>query len=191
MSNKVKNLNDLNSTPSFNSSPSFKEGEDGGEGGFTLFELIIYLAIVSVILVVISYLLIDILQGQTKSLAILEVQQNLRFALSKIEKDIRSAKNIISVSGNVLTLDDISGNQIVLTIDPITKKISRKFGGNSPVDLTTNQVEITGGFSDWSFGERSKNIGIYLNISYKNPDNLLQYQANQTIQEAIELRGRR
>ena len=159
--------------------------------GFTLLELIIYIGIVSLILVVISYLLIDILESQIKSFAILEIEQNARFVLHKIESDIRRARNILSISENSLTLDDGSAQNIILIIDPVAKKISRKIGESPVVNLTTDQIEVSGYFSDLSYDNRSKNVGIYLNINYKNPDNLPQYQASQIIQESIELKGRR
>jgi len=48
-----------------------------------------------------------------------------------------------------------------------------------------------GSFSDLSYLSRAKNVGINLEINYKNPGNLPDYNASTTAEFAVELRGRR
>ena len=158
--------------------------------GFTLVELVIYLAIVSIILVSISYLILDILAGQTKSYAYQEVNQNLRFITNYLVKDIKSAQDIGSLTSSVLILT-LPGDDITYHLDSGVKKITRQLGGAEAVDLNTNQVEVTGSFFDLSYPPRAKNIGVHLEINYKNSSNLTDYNASTTADFSVELRGRR
>ena len=152
--------------------------------------MIIYLAIVSIILVTLSYLIIDILGGQTKNVAGQEVNQNLRFITNYLIKDVKSAQGIGSLTADTLVLtrpaDDITYN-----FDGVSQKITRQLGAAAPVDLNSRQLEVTGSFIDLSYLGRTKNVGINLIVSYKNPENLPDYNASTTVEFSVELRGRR
>jgi len=158
--------------------------------GFTLIELIIYLAIVSIILISISYLILDILGGQTKNYAKQEVNHNLRFISDNLIKDIKKAQDIDSLASDTLVLT-MPGDDVTYNFDSINNKLTRQLGIAAPVDLNTNWVEISGSFSDLSYLARAKNVGINLEINYKNPGNLPDYNASTTIEFSVELRGRR
>lgn len=156
--------------------------------GFTLVELIIYIGIVSIILVSISYLVLDIISSQTKAYAHLEVQQNLRFVQKIMSNDIKAAQDFSIPSADTLVLD---GGAITYNFDGSFNKITRQIGVESPVDLTTDEVVVTGNFSNLSYNDRTRNVRVYLDISYKNPENLSDYQASQAADFTVELRGRR
>ncbi|OGY45136.1 MAG: hypothetical protein A2729_00065 [Candidatus Buchananbacteria bacterium RIFCSPHIGHO2_01_FULL_39_14] len=158
--------------------------------GFTLVETIIYVAIVSIILVSISYLILDILGSQTKNTAQLEVSYNLKTIANFLRQDIKAAQNINSLSGQTFNLA-MAGDDITYNFDLGNRQITRQVGSLSPAVINTNQVMINGSFFDFSYLARSKNVGINLMIEYKNPDNLPDYNASTTIDFAVELRGRR
>ncbi len=158
--------------------------------GFTLIELIIYLGIVSIILVSISYLILDILGGQTKNYANAEVNQNLRFITNMITKDIKAASAISSLTADTLVLT-LPGDDITYNFNSGTKTIDRQLGVNPAVSLNSSHVEIKGNFSDLSYLALAKNVGIHLEINYKNPGNLPDYNASTIVDFAVELRGRR
>jgi len=158
--------------------------------GFTLIELMIYLAIVSIMLVSISYLILDIIGGQTKSYAKSEVNQNLRFIANHLNKDIRSAQAIGSLTADTLILT-LPGEDITYNFDSGSKNITRQLGGGEAVNLNSNQIEVAGTFIDLSYNSRSKNIEIHLNVNYKNPDNLPDHKASTSADFSVELRGRR
>ena len=158
--------------------------------GFTLVEVIIYLAIVSTILVSISYLIIDIISGQTKSLAGAEVNYNIRFISAQLARDIKSAQNIGSISADTLVLA-LPGDDITYNFDAGNQKITRQLGVATPEDLNTTQVEVTGSFDDNSYLQRSKNVGIGLTVVYKNPSNLPDYNVSSIITLSLELKGKR
>src|SRR3989338_5981734 len=83
----------------------------GKGAGFTLIEMIIYLAIVSIVLVSMSYLILDLIGGQSKSFANQETNQNLRFIVNTISQDVVSAQDFSLVAADTLVLavpgDDI------------------------------------------------------------------------------------
>lgn len=158
--------------------------------GFTLIEVIIYLAIVSVILVSLSYLMLDILGGQTKNYAKQEINYNLRFISNILTKDIKAAKNIYSLTSNTLVLTMLS-DTITYNFDSVNKKITRQLGSGTPVTINTDPVEVTGNFTNLSYLGRVKNVGVYLSLVYKNPSNLPDYNASGAVNLSVELRGRR
>ncbi len=85
--------------------------------GFTLIELTIYIAIVSVVLVLLTGFVWSIIQGSAKSARYREVQQNARFGMEKITRALRAGQNpsIFNVSDGVLYQ-----NLIPLTSDRVT-----------------------------------------------------------------------
>ena len=158
--------------------------------GFTLIELIIYLAIVSIFLVSISYLALDILGGQAKSYGSQEINQNIRFVTNFLTKDIKSAQDIGNLSSDFLVLT-MPGDDITYNFNSTNLTLTRQIGSNDPVVVNSDQVEVIGSFTNLSYTARNKNIGIDLTISRKNPDNLPDYNASTTVDLSFELRGRR
>lgn len=161
------------------------------KSGFTLIETIIYLAIVSIILISISYLIIDIIGSQTKSIAGNEVNHNMRFITEALSKDIRSAQAIgIPVTPDTLVLT-MPGDDITYNFDAGNLTLTRQVGAAAAEDLNTTQVEVTGSFVDRSYTTRSINIGVTLTVEYKNPSGLSDYAADSTSNFSFELRGRK
>ncbi|OGY47110.1 MAG: hypothetical protein A3J62_02205 [Candidatus Buchananbacteria bacterium RIFCSPHIGHO2_02_FULL_38_8] len=158
--------------------------------GFTLIEMIIYLAIVAMVLTAISYLILDIISGQTTSFTDQEVNYNLRFISNNLIKDIKSAQDISSLSGETLVLT-MPGEDITYNFNSVDNKLTRQLGSAEPINIHSDQVEVNGSFSSLSYLSRAKNVGIHLEINYKNPDNLSDYNASTTVDFAVELRGRR
>src|SRR3989344_1665551 len=75
------------------------------QAGFTLVELIIYLGIVALLLTSVSYLIIDLMSGQTSSRADEEVNYNVRLIAGRLAADIAAAQQIVSLTSDRLTLD--------------------------------------------------------------------------------------
>lgn len=160
------------------------------QSGFTLIETIIYLAIVSIILISISYLIIDIIGSQTKSIAGNEVNHNIRFMSDYLAKDIRSAQTISSLTSDTLVLT-MSGDDITYNFDVGNLTLTRQVGVAVAEDLNTPQVEVMGSFVDRSYTTRSINVGVTLTVEYKNPSGLSDYAADSTSNFSFELRGRK
>jgi len=167
-----------------------KNSKSQSNFGFTLIEMIIYLAIVSIVLVSISYLILDVIGGQTKSYAGQEINQNIRYITNILIKDIKAAEDIGSLSSNTLVLT-MSGEDITYNFDGVSSIITRQVGAGSVVTLNSSLVEVDGSFTDLSYQGRSKNISVYLDINFKNPENLTDYDVNSNANFSVELRGRR
>lgn len=119
--------------------------------GFTLIEFLIYIAIVSLSLVLIAGFALDIIQGGTKTFVHREVQQNARFAMEKISRAIRAGQDPIVV----FTLSD-----------------GILYQGGLPI--TTNQVRVT----NLQFIPVSNTYKTKLTVEYKNPEGRSEYQAS-------------
>ncbi len=158
--------------------------------GFTLIELIIYLAIVSIILVSISYLMLDLLGGQTKNYANQDINQQLRFITNLLTKDVKAAQDIGSISSDTLVLTMI-GDDIIYYFDGSNKQLTRQLGSNEALRLGDGQIEVTGSFIDRSYLSRSKNIEVVLNLNFINQQNRIDYNASTTAIFSVELRGRK
>lgn len=158
--------------------------------GFTLIEMIIYLSIVSMVLVSLSYLILDIIGGQTKSTASQEVNHNVRFISQQLRNDITSASDIGSITAAELTLT-LPGDDVTYAFDAGSKTVTRQVGANPAVVLNTQLIDVVGSFANASFNQRSKNVTVELTASRKNPDNIADYNADTTVRFSVELRGRR
>lgn len=111
------------------------------EKGFSLIELIIYIAIFGVVIAVGTQLL-DVsgrIRNQTE--ARYEVQQNIRFVIEKITENIRKASAISGTyPGNTLTLT-VSGQSVVFSLSSGVLTIQE---GAGPVqNLTTSDVTVS------------------------------------------------
>ncbi len=155
-----------------------------------MIELIIYLAIVGIILTSISYLILDILGGQTKNYANQDINQNLRLITGILVKDIKTAEEIVSLDSETLVLRS-GGDDITFNFDGSNQDITKQIGAGQTVQLNSSRVEVSGSFTDLSYDDRTKNVGINLLFNYYNPSGLADYNASATADFTVELRGRK
>jgi len=157
---------------------------------FTLIEIIIYTALASVLVVSVVIFAMNIIYGQNKVIAGQEVQENLRFASSKLRYSIKSAEAINSISSSTLVLDNGADPDVTFNFDDINKKLTKQVGSGPIVDLTSDELDVTGNFSSRSFGNHAKNVKIDMTASYKNPENVEEYNASQSVSFTVELRDK-
>src|SRR6266571_3526280 len=79
------------------------------ERGFTLIELIIYIAIVAIILTSLIPFAWNVIEGGAKSATEQEVFANARYVSERIKYEIRNASGINSVSATSISLSETSG----------------------------------------------------------------------------------
>jgi len=79
--------------------------------GFTLIEMILYLAISSIFLTGVVYFTWDIVYGRVKSFTFQEVNYNVRFASKRITYEIKNAESINSITGNSISLQMADGSR--------------------------------------------------------------------------------
>jgi type II secretory pathway pseudopilin PulG len=108
--------------------------------GFTLVELILYIALVSLFLAGAILFSWDVIYGREKSIRSQIVQQTIRIAMAKVGYEIRASGDIQSISSNQLVLNK-SG--VLTTIDLSNNRIRITRGALGPYFLTSNQVKVT------------------------------------------------
>ena len=158
--------------------------------GFTLVELIIYLAIVAVLLTGVSSLAVDLLGGQVSSRADREVAYNVRFIADQLASDIASARQIDSLTNDRLALD-LPGGSIVYEFPAGRHILTRQVGGGEVVVVNTSDVSAAGSFADHSFGDESYHVGVNLAVASANPGGVVGEGSTSTLEFAVELRGRK
>lgn len=159
--------------------------------GFTLIETVIYIAIISVFLVSVIQFSTNVIRTGEKARVMNEVQQNARFALERITREIRSADSVnigastfdshpgvLSISkGGANTVFDLSGGVLRITE-----------GAGSPVNLTTGSVNITNlVFENFSVINRTQNIRISITVEHSASDSL-EYVTSKTFNTSVVIR---
>lgn len=116
--------------------------------GFTLIEVLIYTALVGIILTSVVLSTQVALQIRGKTRAELLLQENVRFAMTRITSIIRTADGIIApedigIPTNILTLDVTETAQDPTTFTLTDGVITITEGTLAPIALTDNAVKIT------------------------------------------------
>jgi type II secretory pathway pseudopilin PulG len=128
--------------------------------GFTLIELAIYIAILSVVTVVVADSFLILNKGRGGVEAKSELSSNSRFATEKIKRDIASASGLVTpdttaASTTLLNLT-ISGASIKYTVN--NNRVTRQVDSNPFEYITTDSVRV----NELSF-TRLENINTVLN----------------------------
>lgn len=140
-------------------------------GGFSLFELLIYIAVLSAIVVVISNILISLSRSNGQSQARSEVNSSIRFANELLRQDIKNASIITTpASGTSSSSLNLTRNGVVISYDVLNGVLRRTKDGvlssvtnsNISVDnLNFTRIENTN-------TEFSKtNISIKVNMTFR------------------------
>mgnify|MGYP001606008218 CR=1 FL=1 len=115
--------------------------------GFSIIELIIYVAVLSVIAAVFVSSLSQISFGWTRSKVESEVQQNLRFAMENISQSARSASAItfptVGTSGTSTTMI-VNGQtvQYFATTTATSTILQKKVGASAAENITSDIVKV-------------------------------------------------
>lgn len=115
-----------------------------GNRGFSLLELLIYMAIFSLISLGLINLISTLSKGWVRSQVESEVQQNFRYVTNLILQDIKKASSVTLpvAGGSGGTLDlNVSGQsyQYFLTGTTLQKKV----GAGAAEDITSSKVKVT------------------------------------------------
>jgi len=160
--------------------------------GFTLIEFLIYIAIVSSILVLMSGFLWNIVFGDIKENAYQEVQQNGRFALTKISQEIKKATGInnppAGSSANSLSLVMADPPLNPTVFDVADGKLRITQGTAGPYELTSDAVIVSNlQFTNLSYLNTPGTIRIEISIEYLNPSGRMEYQASINLKSTVSL----
>jgi prepilin-type N-terminal cleavage/methylation domain-containing protein len=159
--------------------------------GFTLVELLIYIAIVAVVVSSLIYFGVSIFSYRNKNFAAQEVQANIRMALREISRLARSASstNPIIDSGQLsLKMGDLTKDPTVIsaTTDQI---LQVKEGLQTAKTITSKNVKVTKlKFTNLSGNSDIDNIKIEMTIAYYNPSDDINYDYSEDVETAVSLR---
>ena len=142
------------------------------ESGFTLVEILLYLAIAGSVLLVVSSLTFLLLKARVRNQGIAEVQQQGSFTMATIMKNLRQARGINyplpGQNGQQLSLDMYDASSSPLTFDGSGSAITESRGGGTVFDLTSPKVVV----SNFSFANLGRpGTGGVIRVSFT-----LQYQ---------------
>ena len=141
--------------------------------GFSLLEFILYFALLSIIVTVVTSFTVDIIKTRAKAEVIAEVEQNTRFLLLRIVRSTRRATGINN-GGSTFNNDNgvLSLNQDGAALSPTVFDLSGgavriKEGAASATPLTAPDVTVTKlRFSKDSLGSGGKSITAEITVRY-------------------------
>ena len=160
--------------------------------GFTLVEILIYIAILGLVLASITGFFLNTISANLKENSYQEVQQNGRFVMTKITQETKKAIGINSPVpgsyGNSLSLVMSDSNLNPTVFDLNNGKLRIAQGSSAPVDLTTDQVLVTNlQFTNLSYAGTPGTIRTEMTIEYLNPANKSEYQASLDLKTTVSL----
>ncbi len=166
--------------------------------GFTLVEVLIYIAIIGLVMTSFLYFGTAIFDYRNKSYVVQEVQANERLALGLISQKIRGAKdvNIASSTFNTdpgvlsLVMDNSSKNPTVIKLNQNDGVLQITEGNATATALTVQKVKITNlAFTNLTATSSiDDDIGINLTAQYNNANQDVKYNYSDSVETAVSLR---
>lgn len=168
------------------------------QAGFTLVELMLYVALVSIILGGLVTLLWNAIYSNIKSRSQQEVGANIRLAAQRISYEIRNAQSVRSVGASELCLEATQPAYDPVRIYLDADRVSIGWGGGSTdctgltqsEPLTNNLVHVTNlSFSDNTpVDDTTVNISFSLDVEARNSDGRADFAYQDSYQSSVELR---
>lgn len=152
--------------------------------GFTLIELILYIAIMGLTITSIFYFLSMVLNAKVKNQTVIEVEQQGESVILEMAQAIRNATSInyptfgTSSSTISLVMASSTKNPTIFKLSSSTLQIIE--GTSSAINLTNNLVAVTGlTFKNLGTSSGTDSIQMKLNINYINLRGTNDYQYSQ------------
>jgi len=113
----------------------------GNKKGLTLIELIIALAIFSIVVLLVSDIFLDVIKGQRRSIGIQNIEENLRYTLERISREIRMSE--VKTGEGTFNSLDITAHKPTGDEDVSYKLSSDEITRNDISITSQNTVKIT------------------------------------------------
>ena len=159
--------------------------------GFTLIEMIIYIAIIGLVVSGFLFFSVSIGSSGAKTRVASEVQENVRTALELMGKKIRAAESVIQPAKGA------SGSLLELNMPPgVPDVVVQVVNGVLLLDDTVDQIAVTTDevrVEDLQFvnigksGERDS-IRIFITIAFNNTGNDVLHTFSQSVETAVGIR---
>lgn len=117
------------------------------QAGFTLLEMVVSIGIFSVVVITAIGIMINVSNGMTKAANIQAVQDNIRFSLELMTKEMRTGGNfsltsVCGPAGSEISFDATSGRRIYF-LDVANKQIMRAKTDITASDCNGNTGKVT------------------------------------------------
>jgi len=153
--------------------------------GFTIVEVMIYVALVSSAMVVLARFTIDVVQNSVRSRVIKEVELNAQLTLNRISSEIRHAQAITNVSPTELTLVDVNNAQLILRYDSLNNRVERVLGASAE-SLTAPGIRVTAlNFNAIQISGVNKGTSVNLTVAQGPVSPPLMYQHSATLATSV------
>lgn len=141
------------------------------QNGFTLIELILYIALISIFITGAILFVWDLIYSEVKSGVEQEVNQTLRFVSKRVLYEIRNSSGINSVSATSISLSnsDSSKNPTVIDVNANQIRIGQGNSGSCPISspcfLTPVSLISNINFTNLSSGSDTYNIKFEVSVA--------------------------
>jgi prepilin-type N-terminal cleavage/methylation domain-containing protein len=166
--------------------------------GFTLVELLIYLAIMGVVAVSLVQFGLSVMAARSKTYVAQEVQANARLALEMMSRKIKMASgvntgaSVFKSDPGVLSLVIVDGtkdtNPTVFDLDGDDGRLQMTEGSGPTGYLTSDEVKVTSlMFTDLTGNGDQENIKIEMSIAYDSTNDVI-YGYAKDYQTSVSVR---
>lgn len=158
--------------------------------GFTLMEMLVYIGVLSIIVLALSFFIVWSINSTNKARTMREALYNTRRAIEIMTYEIREAKSISSDSTTAhLYLENATTTEFYLC-DTASTTICQRKGSGEPILLTSDKVEVKKlEFKQIATSTTTPSVQIVLTIDYKNPSGIPEYQASVSATTTVSLRS--
>ena len=159
--------------------------------GFTLIELILYVALVTIILSALVPFAWNMVQTGVKSAVQQEVNANSRYISERIKYEIRNATGINSVAATTISLSTSNAGTNPTIIDLTGGNIRIKQGGGATVNLnSTNTVINSLTFTNYTSSDnKTKHIQFTMTVAASFAAARQEYQDSIVVEGSSEVRN--
>lgn len=174
-------------------SSNYKKNKYLKKRGVTLLEILIYIALLSGLMIIVSDSFTSLAKGRGQSVARAEVNASIRFAEERIAQDVKSATSIDTpILGALSPVLIMTINGTPVTYDTSGGVLRRTEGVNPPVFVTGTNVYVNPStftklenFNP-SFNATTTSLSIGLSVSYNASSSDWSYTS--AYQTAVNLR---
>jgi len=164
---------------------------------FTLLEILVYIAVFSIIMIVLSSFIIWTIHSNIKTQVMRETLDNIRGAMGIMIYEIKTARSIYTplTTSSQLSLETLhylpeGESSTYIDFFLCGTQICLKKESQNPIPLTSDKVEIKNlGFTQVATATSIPSIQINLKLAYKNPHDRPEYRASINVTSTASLRS--
>ena len=164
--------------------------------GFTFLELLVYIAVISIVVVSMSQLAWEAMGAGVKNSTLQEVHSNARYVSERILYQIRNANGLnagsstFGSSPGVLSLVQSAPNNPTI-IDLSGGFIRLKLGASAAVNLNSNDTQVTNlVFTNYTSADgTTEHIGYEFTMRYDYSGSRSEYDETVTVRGSAEIRS--